>query len=211
MTIRKRVGSVMFIAAAAAAVVGMSVGSALASTTLTVKVSGGGSYTATAKGKTVLADGQVKVTCTGSKGSGKIANGTHHGKAPVTVGTVAKLSFSKCSGPLGGVSTKVHGTPALKANSKTNSKGETDAIITGVNVSVSTGSCSFKVTGSAPGYYTNKTHTLTMATKLPVKAATKAELTISDVSQCLGVVTNGQHPTYSATYKVSKRVTIKSR
>jgi hypothetical protein len=210
MTIRKRVGSVMFIAAAAAAVVGMSVGSALASTTLTVKVSGGGSYTATAKGKTVLADGSVKVTCTGSKGSGKIANGTHHGKAPVTVGTVAKLKFTGCTGPLGGVSTKVHGTPALTADSKTNSKGETDAIITGVNVSVSTGSCSFKVTGSAPGYYTNKTHTLTMATKLPVKADTKASLTISDVSQCLGVVTNGQHPTYSATYKVSKRVSIKS-
>jgi hypothetical protein len=211
MTIRKRVGSVLFTAAAAAAVVGMSVGSALASTSLTVKVSHGGSYTATAKGETVLADGSVHVKCKASKGSGKIANGTHHGAAPVTVGTVAKLSFSKCSGPLGGVSTTVHGKPALKADSKTNSKGETDAIITGVNVSVATGSCTFNVTGSAPGYYTNKTHTLTMATKLPVKAATKATLTISDVSGCLGVVTNNQHPTYSAIYKVSKRVSIKSK
>jgi hypothetical protein len=209
MTIRKRAGSVLFLAAAAAAVVGMSVGPALAATSLTVKVSGGGSYSATAKGETVLADGSVHVKCKASKGSGKIANGTHHGTAPVTVGTVAKLSFSRCSGPLGGVSTKVHGTPELRADSKT-SKGKTDAIITGVNVSVKTGSCSFKVNGTAPGYYTNGKHTLTMTTHLPVKPATKASLTISHVSQCLGVVTNGQHPTYSAIYKVNKNVSIKS-
>jgi hypothetical protein len=211
MTIRKRAGGVLFVAAAAAAVVGMSVGTALASTSLTVKVSGGGSYSASAKGKTVLADGPVQVKCTGSKGSGKIANGTHHGRAPVTVGSVAKLKFTGCSGPLGGVSTTVHGKPALKVDSKTNSKGETDAVITGVDVSVKTGSCSFKVTGTAPGYYSNKSHELIMTTHLPTKAATKASLTISDVSQCLGVVTNGQHPTYSATYKVSRKITIKSK
>jgi hypothetical protein len=212
MTIRKRAGGVLFIAAAAAAVVGMSVGPALASTSLTVKVKGGGSYTASSTKKTVLSDNGVNVTCNASKGSGKIANGTHHGAAPVTVGTVAKLSFSKCTSLLGAVTTTVHGKPVLKANSKTNGKGETDAVITGVDVTVQIKSagCSLTVTGTAPGYYSNKTHTLTMTTKLPVKASTKASLTIGDVSGCDGVVTNGQHPTYSATYKVSKRVSIKS-
>jgi hypothetical protein len=212
MTIRKRAGGVLFIAAAAAAVIGMSVGPALAATSLTVKVKGGGSYTANSTKKTVLSDHGVNVTCSSSKGSGKIANGTHRGRAPVTVGTVAKLSFSKCSSLLGAVTTTVHGKPVLKANSKTNSKGQTDAVITGVDVTVAIKSagCSLTVTGSAPGYYTNKTHTLTMTPKLPVKAATKATLTIKDVSGCAGVVSNGQHPTYSGTYKVSKRVSIKS-
>jgi hypothetical protein len=211
MTIRKRAGGVLFIAAAAAAVIGMSVGPALASTSLTVKVKGGGSYTASTK-KTVLSDNGVNVTCSASKGSGKIANGTHHGAAPVTVGTVAKLSFSKCKSLLGAVTTTVHGKPVLKADSKTNSKGETDAVITGVDVTVQIKSagCSLTVTGTAPGYYTNKTHTLTMTPTLPVKAATKAQLTISDVSGCDGVVTNGQHPTYTGTYKVSKKIKITS-
>jgi len=62
MTMRKWAGSVLFTAAAAAAVVGMTVGPALASTTLTVKVSHGGSYTAKA-GKTVLSDNGIAVTC----------------------------------------------------------------------------------------------------------------------------------------------------
>ncbi len=59
----------------------------------------------------------------------------------------------------------VKGKPVLSADSKTNRKGETDAIISKVDVSVKTTGCSFTVTGSAPGFYTNKTHTLTMTPK----------------------------------------------
>ncbi len=210
MTMRKRAASVLFTAAAAAALMGMSVVPALASTHLTVKVSGGGSYTAKA-GKTVLADKGVSVTCTSSKASGKIANGTHRGTAPVKVGTAAKLSFSGCSGPLGAVATVIHSTPyAVKANSKTNRKGQTDAIITGVNVSVSMTGCSFTVTGSAVGFYSNKNHTLNMTPKLPVKPVKKAQLTVSNVVGCATLVSNGDHPTYVATYKISRRTVIKS-
>jgi hypothetical protein len=217
MTIRKRVGTVLFTAAAAAAVVGLSVGPALAATSLTVKVSGGGSYTAKA-GKTVLTDGSgvaaISVQCASSKGSGKIANGTHHHAAPVKIGTVAKLSFSNCMGPLGQVKTTVHGKPVLNADSKTNSKGQTDAIISGVNVSVNIpgAGCTFTVTGSAPGFYTNKSHTLTMTPKFPVRAIKRAQLTISNVTGCAGAVNNGDHPTYKASYKVSlKKLKITSR
>jgi len=208
---RKRVGSVLFTAAAAAAIVGLSVGPALASTHLTVKVSGGGSYTAKA-GKTVLTDGLVSVTCASSKGSGRLPNGTHRGAAPVRLGTVAKLAFTSCSGPLGQVNNTVKGKPVLSADPKTNRKGQTDAIIGGVNVSVSipAAGCTFTVTGAAPGFYTNKTHTLTMTPKLPVKPVKRAQLTISNVSGCAGVVKNGDHPTFKATYKVSRRITIKS-
>jgi hypothetical protein len=218
MTMRKWAGSVLFTAAGAAAVVGMTVGPALASTTLTVKVSHGGSYTATAK-KTVLSDNNVAVTCStkgktpSSKAGGKLSNGTHRGKAPVSLGQVSSLVFNNCSGALGPVKTKVQAKPTLKADSKTNSKGDTDAVITGVKVSVSMTDCSFTVTGSVPGYYSNKTHTLTMTShKLPVKALTKAQLTVSGVpaGECGGLVNNGDHPTYNASYTVSRKVVIKS-
>jgi hypothetical protein len=225
MTMRKRAGSVLFTAAAAAAVLGMSVGPALASTTLTVKVSHGGSYTGAAK-TTTLTDntqsaGPQKVTCStvgstpSSKATGKLSSGTYHGKAnkAVALGAVSKLVYNNCTGPLGPVTNTVSGKPELNADSKTNSKGQTAAIITGVNVNVSMTGCSFKVTGSAPGYYTNKTHTLTMTPKLPkgLKPLVKAQLTISGITGNCVVINNNDHPTYSASYVISlKHLTITS-
>jgi hypothetical protein len=217
MTIRKRVGSVLFTAAAAAAVVGMSVGPALASTSLTVRVSHGGRYTATAS-TTTLQDGVVSVTCStvgktpSSKGGGTLS-GTHRGKSPVSLGKVKGLVFNNCTSLGAGVTTTVVKEPTLNADSKTNSKGYTDAIITGVDVNVSTTGCSFTVTGSAPGYYSNKTHTLTMTShRLPVKGAPRARLTVSNVSagNCAGAVHNNDHPTYNASYKVNRKISIKS-
>ena len=210
MPMRKRVGSVLFTAAAAAAIVGLSVGPALASTHLTVRVSHGGSYTATAK-PTVLTDNGISVHCNSSKGSGKLPNGTHRGVAPVRIGTVAKLSFNGCTGLALTVTTKVESKPTLEANSKTNRKGQTDAIITGVKVHVSMTSCSFDVTGSAPGFYSNRTHILTMTSKkLPARAVKKAQLTVSNVVGCSGIVNNNDHPQFNASYKVSRAITIKS-
>jgi len=223
MTIRKRAGSALFMAAAAAAVVSLSAGTALAATTLTVKVSGGGSYSAAAK-TTVLSDNGVSVTCStkgktaGSTAAGKINSGTYKGAAPLKVGTAAKLTFNNCSGPLGKVTTTVTKTPyAVNANSKTNSKGQTDAIISGIQVSVKMTGCSFKVSGTTAGYYTNGKHTLTMLTvtkkiKLPVPPIKNAALTISGVAKgsCAGFIKNGDHPTYSSTYLLKQKITIKS-
>jgi hypothetical protein len=219
MTIGKRTLTVLCTAAATVAVVGLSAAPAMASssaTKLTVKVSGGGSFTATTS-KTVLSDSGVNVTCTtkgktaASTGSGKIPNGTDKSPVPVTVGTVAKLSFSNCVGPLGKVSTTIKSTPYhVAVDSKTNSKGETDGLISGVKVAVKMRGCSFLVTGSAPGYYMNGKHTLNMTSKLPDKALTKAQLTVSGVSGCFGLVKNGQHPTYVGTYTLNLKGTLKS-
>jgi len=212
MTMRKRVGSVLFTVAAAAAIAGLSIGPALASTTLKVKVSGGGSYKATA-GKTILQQGSggsaIKVTCKSSKGSGSLKSGTYHGKAPVKLGTVSKLSFSSCSGPLGPLTTTVTAKPVLNADSKTKG-GKTDAVISNVHVTVKQTGCSFKVTGTAPGYYNNSKHELIMTPNLPVKVSPKPQLTIGDVSGCASLIKNGDHPTYSATYKVSRHFKISS-
>ncbi len=105
------------------------------------------------------------------------------------------------------MTTTVQKKPTLNADSKSTSKGATDAIITNVDVSVSMMGCSFDVTGSAPGFYNNKTHTLTMTSgKLPAKELATAQLTVSGVTGCAGLVKNGDHPTYNASYVVSRHI-----
>jgi hypothetical protein len=227
MTIPKRTGRLLLATVATtAAVVSLCAASALASTpratTLTVKVSGGGTFTATAS-KTVLSetvDGvPVTVTCKSkgktpaSSAKGDIPNGTVKGASPVKVGTTKDLTFNNCTGPLGAVHTKVEAEPyKVSIDSKTNSKGETDGEISGVKVHVTMTGCAFNVTGASPGYYTNGKHTLTMSSKLPVKSTTKAELTISGVAAgtCAGIIKNGQHPGFSSTFTLSRKGTIKS-
>jgi len=212
MRIRKRAGSALFVVAAVATVVGLAATTALAtSATLTVKVTKGGAYTAKSS-KTVLTDKGVSVTCSSSKASGLVPTKTYtRAKVPVTVGTAAKLSFTGCTGPLGKVTVKVNRLPYhVTVTSKTNGKGQTDGLITGANTSVSMVGCSFKVTGSAPGFYTNGTHKLTLTPKLPNRPLASGRLTVSNVSGCAGLVSNGDHPTYKSIYTLSRAFVIKA-
>jgi hypothetical protein len=217
MTMGKRVGGTLIgTLAMTAAVVALSAAPALASTPLTVKITGGGKFTTTAK-TTTLSDKGTNVTCStkgktpASSASGNIPSGTKKGNSPVKVGTASNLKFNNCVSIAGKVTTKVESEPYFVAiDSKTNKKGETAGFIGGIKVKVTTFACSFMVTGTAPGYYTNGKHTLTMSPKLPVKTTTKAQLTVSKVSGCLGLVHNGDHPTYSATYTLSRKGIIKS-
>ena len=205
---RKRIGKILFTGAAAALAIGFGASSALAAT-LTVKVTSGGTYTAKAT-STVLTDNGVSITCTGSTASGSIPTKTYtSATVPVKVGTVAKLGFTGCTGQLGGVTVTVNRLPySVKVDSKTNGSGQTDGMITGVNTSVSMTGCSFNVTGSAPGFYTNSSHKLSLTPTLPIKPLTTAQLTISGVSGCAGLVANGDHPTYKSTYTVSRAIKI---
>lgn len=207
---RRSIGRILVPAAAAAMAVAFGASSALATTaTLTVKVTNGGSYTASS-GSTVLTDNGVSVTCTGSSAGGKIPTATLTNKtSPVKVGNSSSLSFTGCTGPLGAVTVTVNALPySVKVDSKTNSKGQTDGMVTGVNTSVSMTGCSFSVTGSAPGFYTNSNHTLSLTPTLPIKPLNSAKLTVSNVSGCAGLVNNGDHPTYKSTYTVSKAIKI---
>ena len=207
---RRSIGRILVPAAAAAMAVAFGASSAMATTaTLTVKVTNGGSYTASSS-STVLTDNGVSVTCTGSTTSGSIPTKTYTAKtSPVKVGTAAKLSFTGCTGPLGAVTVVVHSLPySVSVDSKTNSAGQTDGIVGGVNTSVSMTGCSFSVTGSAPGFYTNSNHTLSLTSTLPTKPLNSAKLTVSNVNGCAGLVNNGDHPKYTATYTVSKAIKI---
>jgi hypothetical protein len=210
MTTRKRAGGAVFAVAAAALTIVLGATTALAATTLTVKVTSGGTYTASS-GKTVLTDNGASVTCTSSKASGTIATHTYRAASPVQVGTSKTLSFSNCTGPLGAVTVHVLKLPyAVNVDSKTNTKGQTDGFVSGVSAHVSMTACSFNVTGSAPGFYTNSTHTLTLTPTLPISPLNSERLTVSGVSGCAGLVRNGDHPTYKGSYKVSRAIVIKS-
>lgn len=216
MGIRKRVGSALFVGGAAALAIGLGATTALAATTLTVKVTNGGTYKATAS-KTVLTDRGVSVTCSStattkaSTATGSIPTGTRTGTSPVKIGTAGTLNFKNCTGPLGPVTVTVNKLPySVKVDSKTNSTGQTDGMITGVNTSVSMAGCSFTVTGSAPDFYTNSTHTLKLTPTLPITPLNTARLTISNVVGCAGLIVNGDHPTFKSTYTLNRAIVIKS-
>jgi hypothetical protein len=221
MRILKRAGSGLFVGAAATFAIGLGATTALAATTLHVTVTGGGTYTAKST-KTVLTDNGINATCSGtnaSTASGTISSATHTGTSPVKVGTAAKLAFNNCTSPFGPVAVKVNALPySVKVDSVTNSSGQTDGMITGVNNTVSVGNpvvCKFTVTGSAPAVYSNSKHTLTLepSSKLPIKPLNTATLTISGASAgcAAGGISNGDHPTFTATFTVSRAIVIKSK
>lgn len=208
---RRSIGRTIFVGAAAALAIGFGASSALAAATLTVKVTGGGTFTSSSS-NTVLTDGPIQLKCTGSKAGGSVPTKTYTNlTSPVKVGSNSSLSFSGCTSITGKVTVKVNKLPySVKVDSKTNTKGQTDGMITGVNTSVSTTGCSFNVTGSAPGFYTNSTHTLTLTTKLPITPLNKAQLTVSGVNGCSGLVNNGDHPKFTGSYKLSRAIVIKA-
>jgi hypothetical protein len=224
MRILKRAGSGLFVVAASAFAIGLGATTALAATTLHVTVTGGGTYTATSN-KTVLTDKGISATCSStttakaSTSSGTISSATHTGTSPVKVGTAATLKFNNCTSPFGPVKVAVHNLPySVKVDSVTNSSGQTDGMITGINNTVSVGNpvvCTFTVTGSAPGVYSNSKHTLTLepTSKLPIKPLNTARLTISNPSAgcAAGGISSGDHPTFTATFTVSRAIVIKSK
>ncbi len=165
----------------------------------------------------MLADRGINVTCSSSSttkastATGSIPTAKTTGTSLVSIGTVAALKLSNCTGPFGAVTITVNNLPySVAVDSKTNSARQTDVVITGVNTSVSMKGCSFTVTGSAPGFYTNSNHTLTLTPTLPTKPLNSARLTISGVNGCASLVNNGDHPTYKGTYKVSRAIVIKA-
>lgn len=198
----------------------MLISTVYASTSLTVKVSHGGGYSATAS-RVLLTDthSHLSTVCPtigstpGSQTSGEIINGNHSGTRTVEIGKVIGLAFHHCTpGPAGGpVTIKSRKLPYdINVDSATNGKGETDLIISGINFSWVAIGCNFTVTGSAQGYYRNSTHSLYLTPTPPIKPLSKAQLTISNISGCAGIYSNGDHITIKVTYPLSIPVKISS-
>jgi hypothetical protein len=183
--------------AAAAVVACAATSTAAAAPALTVTVAGGGTSTGSSA-KATLADHGVSLTCRWATGQ-VIPDAVTTGPSPVTIGSITKLSVSRCLGPLTETVTAAKLPYAVKVDSATVSN-QTDVIIAGIRIAVSLTGCMFTVTGSAPGYYRNATHKLVMTAKLPITPLNTARLTVSHVDGCAGLVLNGDHATFSATF-----------
>jgi hypothetical protein len=204
MTIPGSGGRILAACAAAVMVACAAASTAVAAPDLTVSVAGGGTSTGSSA-KAVLTDQNSHVqwfSCTKSATGQVIPDAVTTSPSPVRIGSLTKLSISTCVGP---VITKVTASKlpyAVKVDSTTVSH-QTDVIIAGIRIAVSLTGCSFTVTGSAPGYYRNTTHTLVMTPKLPIKPLNTTRLTVSNVAGCAGLVRNGDHATFNATYTLS--------
>jgi hypothetical protein len=193
---------------ATALAVGASAGVALA-VAITFSISPGGAITAKA-GKTTLTDTKsgTVLTCASSTSSGKLKTG--HGISGASLGTITKLSFATCTGPLGlkftvansGFPWTLHGT-SFKS-------GVTTGTITGIKSKLSGPGCSATVggaTASAKGTvkvtYTNSSGALKVL-------AAGGNLHVFNVQGCAGLIASGDPTQFVGTYTVSPKQTITS-
>lgn len=145
----------------------------------------------------------VDMSCTGATASGTVkagANATGAGIASITA-----AGFSGCVGPLGLPLTVQATTPWTLNATGTATAGSSDTVqgtITGVSAYVfqtgSPASCNFKVTGSVDGSFQEAGQKLNVT---PPTAG--AVLTISAVTGCYGLISNGDTAEYTASYAIT--------
>ena len=193
------------LATAVAVTVGLAgAGPALAQTTLSVTVTGGGTFAASASPAT-FAVGNVSIACNSSAASVTISNQTTSGPAPLSIGTAVGFAFTNCTGPLGPVTVTATSSSYQIAANSTTSSGKTDLTVGAFDLGFSMTGCSFTVSGTAPGSYDNVGHAMGMGPIPPVPPVKKVQLTISKVAGCVGLVTNGQEMDFPASYALSLR------
>jgi hypothetical protein len=210
MAILKRTYGILFAGVATAAVIGMSAAPAFAATTWSV--SPGGAITGKS-GTTTLKDTTTgnSLTCKSSSTSATLKKGS--GLSGTAIGSITKVTFSTCTGPLDLTFTVTTKDLPWKLNavSYDSSTGVTTGTITGIDATLSGPSCSADVDGTGAGKhngsvkatYTNSTGKLKVLT-------TGGNLHVYDVSGCAGLINSGNATTFSATYTVTPKQTIKA-
>ena len=211
MAIRNRLTRrILLTGGATALAVGVSAGVALA-VAITFSISPGGAITAKA-GTTKLHDVNTNqnLQCTSSTSSGTLKSG--HGISGTNLGSITKLSFSNCTGPLGLTFTVTNsGFPwTLSGTSFNAGTGTTTGFINGIKSHLSGTGCSADVAGAtatAKGKvkvtYTNSTH------KLKVLAS-GGNLHVFNVNGCAGLINSGDATQFTGTYTVTPAQTITS-
>jgi hypothetical protein len=212
MSRRKKVTSLAFTGAAAAAAFGMQAGPALAGPAIAgtwhVQNPKGTGYHGAFKGKatgagTTLVDSKhpsLPLTCTSATATGSVPKSVVVGTTTTT--TIAHIktgTFAHCS--FDGIIFKAH--LAKTANLGGTTYNKTTEITTGkitavtADLSGSGNSCKATITGTVSGTYNNKTH------QLITGAHKKATLTIHNPTAGCLVLGNGDHAYFTATYDTS--------
>jgi len=211
MVILNRRGSLFLSGAAAVAALVLTAGPAFAATP-TWTITPGGDFSAKA-GTTTLTDTSTNnaLSCTSSSTSGSFKSGS--GLAGAGAGSIAKLSFSNCTGPLGlTFKVKTAALPwAVNLISYKSATGVSKVTITGIHATLSGPSCTAVVDGTSAtadngkvaGTYTNGTSTLKVL-------ATGGTLHIYNVKGCAGLLNSGDATTFVGSYKLAKKQTITS-
>ncbi len=207
MAIRNRLRkSILVTGATTAMVIGVAGVAVAVSTVPEVDVSPAGSITASA-GTTTLKDtttGSV-LSCTSSSSSG-----TLNAEGDPTLGSITALSFSNCTGPFGLSFTVTNsGFPwKLTASAFNSGTGVTTGKISGIKSHLSGPSCSADIAGATattPGSvkvtYTNSTGVLKVS---------GGTLDIFNVSGCSGLIKTNDESTFTGSYTVSPKQTIKA-
>ena len=209
MAIRKRLTRrVLITGAATAAVVGASAGVALA-VAATFSITPGGAITAKA-GTTMLTDtktGSV-LSCASSTSSGTLKSG--HGISGTQLGSITKLGFTNCTGPLGLTFKVTNSGFPWKLTGTSYKNGVTTGTITGIKSLLTGPSCTANVAGTTattPGTvavtYSNTTGKLTVLTA-------GGTLHIWNVKGCAGLIGSKDATTFSGSYAVTPKQKITS-
>jgi hypothetical protein len=209
---RKHLTKVLLSSSAAALALGIGATAAMATTATTWTVKPGGAITSTA-GTTVLKDTSTGNTlkCTSSKASATLKKGS--GLSGTGIGSITKLSFSSCTGPLGIAATVTPNNLPYKLNATSFNKtsGTTTGSITGIDTKVVGGPCSVIVDGTGAGKhngkvkvtYTNSSHKLKVV-------ASGGNLHLFNATGCSPFFASGDAATFTGTYTVSPAQTITS-
>jgi len=209
MAIRKRLSKgILLTGATTAAVIIGTAGVALAAITFTITP--GGAITAKA-GTTTLTDtntGSV-LSCKSSSSTGTLKKGS--GIAGTNLGSITKLTFSTCTGPLGLTFTVTNSHFPWKLSGTSYKSGVTTGFISGIHSVLSGPGCTATVDGTGATAnngkvkvtYTNSTGKLKVLT-------TGGNLHVYKVSGCAGLINSGDTTTFSGSYTVTPKQTITS-
>ncbi|MCW2496663.1 hypothetical protein, partial [Jatrophihabitans sp.] len=202
-----KMSKALVVAGAAAGVLALGISASAATPTWTVKAgtakSGAtASFKGTTTGKTpqiTHVDKTTALTLTIKSGTASSTAKVGKGKAGAGIASISGSSttWKTCVGPLG-IQLNPKGSGTWKLNAVSYKSGVTTGTLTAAAATVSTpdkSSCVFSVTGSVPITYTNSTQILAVK-------ATAANLTVSKVTGCFGLIKNKDKASFAASYKV---------
>lgn len=191
----RKLPALSFVAAGAAGAIALVASPASAATWTVSNPNSNGSYSATNSGSVVLKDTRtgITVTCSTSTASGTALSGTY--ASGTGLAKITAASFSGCIGPLGIPYTVTPSGFPWSLNGVSYSGGVTTGNVSGISATLTGTGCSLKVTGSAPGTFSNSPAT--------IKFTGGSGLTITVISGCSGLAATGDPASYTGTYNVN--------
>ena len=142
--------------------------------------------------------GLVVMHCTESDASGSVTSGP---SVDNPIGSITSISFGGCTAPGGPVTVSMTNSPWTVNGTGTPSGGSVAGNVGDIKAHVENtalaATCSFDVTGSANGTFDSPDQ------QLNIDDETFVNLTLSNVSGCLGQLNSGDGASFVATYDVT--------